>query len=45
MNAPIWNDIGTILFGHEAVEKKIIDAVGGVKDAFAKLYEMIESQS
>jgi ATP-dependent protease ClpP protease subunit len=38
----ISNDIGTILFGHEAVEKGIINEVGGVGDAFRKLYEQIE---
>lgn len=33
-------DIGSILVGKEAVEEGIIDAVGGIKDALSKLYEM-----
>jgi len=40
----ISNDIGTILFGHEAVEKGLVDAVGGIREAFDKLYEMIETR-
>ncbi|MCL2739813.1 MAG: ATP-dependent Clp protease proteolytic subunit [Oscillospiraceae bacterium] len=46
MNATgqISNDVGTILFGHEAVEKGIIDSVGGIREAFDKLYEMIEKK-
>ncbi|WP_461247751.1 ClpP family protease [Treponema sp. R6D11] len=38
----ISNDIGTILFGEEAVRLGIIDDVGAISDAFAKLYELIE---
>jgi ATP-dependent protease ClpP protease subunit len=34
-------DGGSILVGDETVEKGIIDEVGGIKEAFAKLYEMI----
>jgi len=40
----ISNDIGTILFGTEAVEKGIIDAVGGIRDAFGKLHGMIDGR-
>lgn len=40
----ISNDIGTILFGPEAVDKGIIDSVGGIKDAFEKLHSMIEAR-
>ena len=36
------NDVGTILFGEEAVSCGLIDGVGGVSDALAKLYEMIK---
>ncbi len=36
------NDVGTILFGKDAVEYKLIDAVGGLHDAVEKLYELIE---
>lgn len=35
-------DLGTILVGKEAVEAGIIDEVGGIKDAFRKLYRMIK---
>lgn len=34
------NDVGTILLGKEAVDYGLIDAVGGVSDAIAKIYEM-----
>lgn len=40
----ISNDIGIILFGAEAVEKGIINAVGGIADAFNKLHELIEKK-
>lgn len=35
-------DVGTMLEGKEAVEEGLIDEVGGMKEALAKLYEMIE---
>ncbi|HHV59933.1 MAG TPA: translocation-enhancing protein TepA [Clostridiaceae bacterium] len=35
------NDVGTVLFGEEAVNCGIIDAVGGLREALAKLYELI----
>ncbi len=35
------NDVGTILLGEEAVKNGLIDSVGGVADAIAKLYEMV----
>ena len=35
-------DLGTILVGREAVEAGIIDEVGGIKEAFRKLYRMIK---
>ena len=36
------NDVGTILFGHEAVEIGIIDEVGGLSQALKKLRSEIE---
>lgn len=36
------NDVGTILFGHEAVEIGIIDEVGGLSQALGKLREQFE---
>lgn len=36
-------DIGTVLVGEEAVREGLIDAVGGVESAVAKLREMIAS--
>ena len=38
----IANDVGTILFGEEAVNHGIIDRVGGLSAALEKLYAMIE---
>ena len=35
------NDVGTVLFGEEAVNSKLICAVGGLSDALNKLYELI----
>lgn len=37
----IANDVGTVLFGEQAVECGLIDSVGGIKDAIAALYELI----
>ena len=34
-------DVGTMLEGEEAVREGIIDEVGGIKDAFQKLHELI----
>lgn len=39
----IANDVGTILFGEEAVKVGIIDAVGGISSALSNLYNMIEN--
>lgn len=36
------NDVGTILFGEEAVRQGLIDGTGGLSEALKKLYEMIE---
>ena len=35
------NDVGTILYGREAVEIGLIDEVGGLKEALKKLKEMV----
>mgnify|MGYP001172882230 CR=1 FL=1 len=37
-------DVGSILVGAEAVEKGIIDAVGGIKEALDKINEMIDAR-
>lgn len=37
-------DVGTMLEGKEAVEEGLIDQVGGIKEALAKLYELIDIQ-
>ncbi|MBK1810676.1 ClpP family protease [Clostridium sp. YIM B02505] len=39
----LLNDMGTILVGKEAVEYGLIDEVGGIKEALAKLNSMIDS--
>ena len=36
----IANDVGTILFGEEAVECGLIDKVGGISDALKKIHKM-----
>jgi ATP-dependent protease ClpP protease subunit len=36
-------DLGSILVGQEAVNKGIIDSVGGIKEALAKINEMIDA--
>ena len=38
----LTKDVGTVLVGREAVEEGIINEVGGIKDAFRKLREMID---
>lgn len=35
------NDVGTVLFGEEAVKNGLINEVGGLSDALRKLYELI----
>ena len=37
-------DVGSVLDGEEAVKVGLIDSLGGLKDAVAALYEMIEVQ-
>ena len=38
-------DVGTMLEGEEAVREGLIDEVGGISQAFAKLHELIEERS
>ena len=38
-------DVGTILYGKEAVASGLIDRLGGLSDALAALHKMIEKQS
>lgn len=38
------NDVGTVLFGEDAVRSKLIDEVGGLSNAMNKLYELIEQR-
>lgn len=44
MNATggLMNDVGTMLSGEEAVKEGLIDSVGGLKEALAKLYSMMK---
>ena len=37
-------DVGSVLYGEEAVRKGIIDAVGGLSDGLACLYRQIEER-
>ena len=37
-------DVGTLLEGEEAVREGIIDEVGGIHQAFEKLYELIDEK-
>lgn len=39
------NDVGTILFGKNAVECGLIDSIGTLSDALEKLYELIEQSN
>lgn len=38
-------DVGTMLEGEEAVREGLIDEVGGMKEALAKLYQLIEEKT
>lgn len=40
----LTKDLGTILVGKEAVEEGLIDAVGGIDQAFLKLHSMIDER-
>ena len=37
-------DVGTILYGREAVESGLIDRLGGLSDALAALHRMISKR-
>jgi ClpP class serine protease len=37
----LTKDLGTILVGQEAVDAGLVDEVGGISDALAKLREML----
>ncbi len=37
----LTKDLGTILVGKEAVDQGLIDEVGGIREAFAKIHELI----
>ena len=36
------SDVGSVLYGREAVAKGLIDRVGGLSDALAELYRLID---
>lgn len=38
------NDVGTVLFGEEAVKSGLINQLGGLSEALGRLYEMIKVQ-
>ncbi len=40
----LTKDIGSVLVGKEAVEKGLIDKVGGIRDAFSSLYGLINRE-
>ena len=40
----LTKDLGTILVGEQAVKEGLIDSVGGISDAFSKLYELIDKK-
>lgn len=42
-SSQLVKDVGTMLDGKEAVKEGLIDEVGGIKEAFAKLHEMIKN--
>ncbi len=37
-------DVGSVIYGEEAVELGLIDRIGGLSDAMGRLYEMIEEK-
>ena len=37
-------DVGTILYGKEAVSSGLIDELGGLNDALSSLHKMIDEQ-
>lgn len=41
----LTKDVGTILVGNEAVQEGIICEVGGIKDAIARLHDMVDKKN
>lgn len=41
----LTRDLGTVLVGQEAVAQGLIDEVGGIREALAKLHELMERQN
>ena len=41
----IANDVGSVLFGEQAVECGLMDSVGGLQDALNALYDMIDAKN
>lgn len=37
----LTKDVGSVLIGNQAVDRKIIDSIGGIKDALKCLYDLI----
>ena len=44
-SSQLVKDVGTMLDGKEAGKEGLIDEVGGIKEAFAKLHEMMKKDS
>lgn len=40
----LTRDLGTVLVGEEAVKQGLIDQVGGIKEAFGKLHQMMDER-
>ena len=38
-------DVGSVIYGEEAVEIGLIDKIGGLSDALACLHEMIQERN
>ena len=43
-SSQLVKDVGTMLEGEQAVKEGMIDEVGGIKEAFAKLHSLIEQE-
>ena len=43
-NSQLVKDVGTMLEGEEAVKEGLINEIGGMKEALAKLYELIDGK-
>ena len=40
----LTKDVGSVLVGMQAVEEGVIDAVGGIHEAFKKLHKLMKKQ-